>query len=88
MPEEALPSQFEEEVGYLNRTVNANESLANVDPLVREAIYALDDEDYLEEDIDDDFFISLNSDTLPNDAYHEDENEDSDQEDWMNSYMK
>ncbi|KAJ3192150.1 hypothetical protein HDU82_003302, partial [Entophlyctis luteolus] len=61
IPSEVLPSQYEEDIGMLAR---ADVTAHNVEPSMREAIYALDDEAYIEEDIDD-FFEALNAEEVP-----------------------
>ncbi|KXS16771.1 hypothetical protein M427DRAFT_30895 [Gonapodya prolifera JEL478] len=47
VPAEALPSGWEEDVGMLNRAAPGADDIFAVDPRVREALYALDDEAYV-----------------------------------------
>ncbi|KAJ3024150.1 hypothetical protein HKX48_005550 [Thoreauomyces humboldtii] len=62
IPSEALASKYEDSVGMLNRP--AAPSMLDVEPDVREVMYALQDEEYVEEDIDD-FFAALDADEVP-----------------------
>lgn len=64
LPKEVLPSAQEEEIGLLNRAAENKNLLLEVEPSVREVLYALDDEAYIDEELDDDFFGMLDSDKL------------------------
>ncbi|KAJ3286689.1 hypothetical protein HK104_008911 [Borealophlyctis nickersoniae] len=86
IPAEALPSAFEEKVGMLNRSSD----VATADPKVREVLYALDDEAYVEEELDDDFFAALNADEVPEgveDVDEEGSDEEGDEE-WYREFKK
>ncbi|KAI9010645.1 Low temperature viability protein-domain-containing protein [Hyaloraphidium curvatum] len=61
LPEEVLPSTVEDEVGLLNRAAENKNLMLEVDPDVREVLYALEDEAYVDEELDDDFFGQLDS---------------------------
>ncbi|KAJ3400583.1 hypothetical protein HDV05_001013, partial [Chytridiales sp. JEL 0842] len=62
IPSEVLPSEYEEKVGLLNRGPDVN--ILEVEPSMREVIYALDDDAYVEEDLDD-FFEALDAEEVP-----------------------
>ncbi|KND02815.1 uncharacterized protein SPPG_01897 [Spizellomyces punctatus DAOM BR117] len=90
LPSEALPSTNEDRVGMLNR---ADPSLLEVSADVREVLYALDDEEYVDDAADDDFFAALDADEVP-EGFEEEvpevegEEDDGDQEDWYKEYKK
>ncbi|KAJ3158098.1 hypothetical protein HDU86_003050 [Geranomyces michiganensis] len=63
MPSEVFASRYEEQVGMLNRP--AAPSMLEVGGDVREVLYALDDEEYVDETADDDFFAALDADEIP-----------------------
>ncbi|TPX64447.1 hypothetical protein SpCBS45565_g05862 [Spizellomyces sp. 'palustris'] len=90
LPSEALPSTNEERVGMLNR---ADPSLLDVNADVREVLYALDDEEYVDNAADDGFFAALDADVVPEGfeeevAEVEGEEDDGDQEDWYKEFKK
>jgi protein LTV1 len=64
LPSEVLPSEYEDKVGLLNRAPEVN--ILEVEPSMREVMYALDDEEYVEDDLDD-FFDALDADEVPED---------------------
>ncbi|KAJ3301324.1 hypothetical protein HDU76_005779 [Blyttiomyces sp. JEL0837] len=64
IPTEVLASEYEDRVGMLNR--GATVDVLDVEPEMREVIYALEDEEYVEEDLDD-FFAALDADEIPED---------------------
>ncbi|KAI9326772.1 hypothetical protein DFJ73DRAFT_865227 [Zopfochytrium polystomum] len=61
-PSESMPSQFETRVGLLNQEPTVD--ILDVEPEMREVLYALDDEEYVEDDVDD-FFAALDADEVP-----------------------
>ncbi|KAJ1922600.1 Protein ltv1 [Tieghemiomyces parasiticus] len=61
LPEEALPSRVQMPVGILNQEAYPKGLLLEYDHEVREAIYALDDEQCTKADVDQDFFDMLNA---------------------------
>ncbi|KAI8816229.1 uncharacterized protein EV422DRAFT_546605 [Fimicolochytrium jonesii] len=63
LPSEALASEYETRVGLLNQP--AVPSMLDVGSDVREVLYALDDDAYVQEDADDDFFAALDMDEVP-----------------------
>ncbi|KAI8920237.1 hypothetical protein PhCBS80983_g05530 [Powellomyces hirtus] len=65
LPSEAFASTYEERVGMLNRPAVPN--MLDVGGAVREVLYALDDEAYVDEAADDDFFAALDADEIPED---------------------
>lgn len=65
LPSEVLPSEREEEIGLLNRAAENKNLLLEVDPDVREVLYALDDEEYVDDEVEDDFFGMLDSENVP-----------------------
>ncbi|KAI9351987.1 hypothetical protein BDR26DRAFT_850171 [Obelidium mucronatum] len=97
IPTEVLASEYEDRVGMLNRGETVK--VIDVEPSMRETIYALDDEAYVEEDIDD-FFDALNADDIPEEVKDkldpEDfipnqatDSEDEDEEgDWYEEYQR
>ncbi|KAJ1554927.1 hypothetical protein HK096_000029 [Nowakowskiella sp. JEL0078] len=87
LPEEALPSTTEMEVGLLN--LAATSSVLDVQPSVREIMYALEDEAYVDNDIDEDFFAALDADEPPEGAILEEElSEEENNEEWYNQFKK
>ncbi|KAJ1552090.1 hypothetical protein HK405_012705, partial [Cladochytrium tenue] len=62
IPAESLPSQFETRVGLMNQ--GATIEVLDVEPEMREVIYALEDEEYVEDDVDD-FFAALDAEEVP-----------------------
>ncbi|TPX74551.1 hypothetical protein CcCBS67573_g04181 [Chytriomyces confervae] len=62
IPGEVLASEHEDRVGMLARGETVN--VIDIEPSMREIVYALDDEAYVEDDIDD-FFDAFNADTVP-----------------------
>ncbi|KAI9207172.1 Low temperature viability protein-domain-containing protein [Polychytrium aggregatum] len=65
LPQDVLPSRYENAVGMLN--TEAAVPMIELDPIVRDAMYALDDDAYVEDDIDD-FFDLLNAEELPDEV--------------------
>lgn len=66
LPSEALPSGTETPVGLLNlASMNPTVSDPALDPGIREVLYALDDEAYVEDDLEEDFFEALGADEVP-----------------------
>jgi len=58
LPEEALPSKYEEEVGLMNRE---DSDILTANPYVREVLYSLDDPNTIDENMEDDFVLQLNA---------------------------
>jgi protein LTV1 len=58
----------------------------SLDPTVREVLYALEDEAYVEEDLGDDFFANLQSEEPT--LVEEEEVEEEEGEDWMREFKK
>lgn len=58
LPEEALPSKYEEEVGLMNRE---DSDILTANPYVREVLYSLDDPTTIDENMEDDFVLQLNA---------------------------
>ncbi|ORY42756.1 hypothetical protein BCR33DRAFT_717949 [Rhizoclosmatium globosum] len=98
IPNEVLGSEYEDRVGMLARGEKVN--VIDVEPSMRETIYALEDEAYVEEDIDD-FFDALNADDVPEelkdkldpedyfpDQEDDDEYSDDGEGDWYDEYQK
>lgn len=65
LPAEALPSAYEVDVGMLNQPLAP--SMFDVSADVREVLYALEDEEYVDEATGDDFFAALDATRIPND---------------------
>ncbi|KAJ3070935.1 hypothetical protein HDU98_006039 [Podochytrium sp. JEL0797] len=97
LPGDVLASQYEDRVGMLARGEAVN--VIDVEPSLRETIYALDDEAYVEDDIDD-FFSALNADEIPDqlkdqldpEDYFPDQQDASEDEegegDWYEEYQR
>ncbi|KAI8989284.1 Low temperature viability protein-domain-containing protein [Pilobolus umbonatus] len=81
IPSEVLPSSVEMSVGVMNQGTNMDQGLQpDMDPRLREVMEALEDEEYIDDKLDDDFFEALNAEGEPYDP-EEDEYEDySDEE--------
>ncbi|RKO86707.1 hypothetical protein BDK51DRAFT_38137 [Blyttiomyces helicus] len=91
IPAEALPSAYEEPVGLLNRGDSSSGFNLGAGAGVREVMYALEDEEYVDAELDDEFFAALNADEIPEgfDIGAEDEDEeDEDEEDWHKEFRK
>jgi protein LTV1 len=77
IPSDVLPSNIEMSVGVMNQPSGLDGGLQpDMDPRLREVLEALEDEEYVENDLDEDFFESLNADGDPYDPeeeYYEDE---------------
>ncbi|KAI8364009.1 Low temperature viability protein-domain-containing protein [Choanephora cucurbitarum] len=72
LPSSVLPSNVEMNVGVMNQQTGLDNGLQpDMDPRLREVLEALEDEEYVENDLDDDFFESLNA-----EGDFEDEEED------------
>ncbi|KAI9321010.1 Low temperature viability protein-domain-containing protein [Dichotomocladium elegans] len=62
LPADVLPSEIERDVGAVGQLTGLEGGLQpDMDPRLREILEALDDEEYVEEDADDDFFAELNA---------------------------
>ncbi|KAJ3192048.1 hypothetical protein HK101_007128 [Irineochytrium annulatum] len=96
LPRGVLGELVEEETGLMNR--EAMTSVLDVDPTMREVIYALDDDAYVEEDLDD-FFDALNAPVIPADlaatlvpdappSHHPAADDDDEEEAWVNEYRR
>lgn len=59
LPEEALPSKIESKVGIMNQPAIPEEYDMFMDPDVIDALEALEDEDYIETSLDDNFFSQI-----------------------------
>jgi protein LTV1 len=82
MPAGVLPSMIELDKGVMNQQTGLEGGLQpDMDPRLREVLEALEDEEYVENDLEEDFFDDLNDDTA--EAYDPEEDEyydDSDAE--------
>ncbi|KAH6568993.1 hypothetical protein BASA50_000449 [Batrachochytrium salamandrivorans] len=105
LPEGVLPSDNEEAVGLLNRMAQPYAGGLNLElgEDVREVLYALDDDEYVEDELEDDFFGALDAKEIPekfqemvNNAENSlngdiDSDDDKDIEpgqEWMKEYMR
>ncbi|KAL6598411.1 hypothetical protein LY90DRAFT_671392 [Neocallimastix californiae] len=88
LPEEALPSKYEEEVGLMNRE---DSDILTANPYVREVLYSLDDPNAIDENMEDDFVLQLNAEPGSDEEEfdmeaamygYEDEDEDDDDDEW------
>jgi len=87
LPEEALPSKYEEEVGLMNRE---DSDILTANPYVREVLYSLDDPNAIDENMEDDFVMQLNAEPgsdeeefdMETAMYGSEEEEDDDDDEW------
>jgi len=87
LPEEALPSKYEEEVGLMNRE---DSDILTANPYVREVLYSLDDPSTIDENMEDDFVLQLNAEPGSDEEefdmeaamYGTEEEEDDDDDEW------
>ncbi|KAK4518256.1 uncharacterized protein ATC70_001608 [Mucor velutinosus] len=81
LPTNVLPSNIEMSVGVMNQSTGLDGGLQpDMDPRLREVLEALSDEEYVENDLDDDFFEALNADGEPYDPAEDEEYYDSEEE--------
>ena len=63
LPSDVLPSNIEMNVGVMGQTSGLDGGLQpDMDPRLREIMEALEDEEYVEDDLQEDFFGELNAD--------------------------
>eukprot|EP00833_Pecoramyces_ruminatium_P001893 jgi/Orpsp1_1/1175925/evm.model.c7180000055744.1 len=87
LPEEVLPSKYEEEVGLMNRE---DSDILTANPYVREVLYSLDDPSTIDENMEDDFVLQLNAEPGSDEEefdmeaamYGTEEEEDDDDDEW------
>ncbi|KAL1926005.1 hypothetical protein VTP01DRAFT_7098 [Rhizomucor pusillus] len=66
LPADVLPSNVEMSVGVMNQSSGLEGGLQpDMDPRLREIMEALEDEEYVDEELDDDFFEELNAEGDP-----------------------
>ncbi|KAI8885729.1 Low temperature viability protein [Backusella circina FSU 941] len=84
LPANVLPSSIEMPVGVMNQNTGLENGLQpDMDPRLREILEALSDEEYVEDDLGDDFFDELNNaDEAPYDPYEDEEYYDSEEEEY------
>ncbi|KAL7748908.1 Protein ltv1 [Sorochytrium milnesiophthora] len=63
LPAEALPSQRELSVGLMNQAAQPDGLAVDLPEDVREVLFALDDDAYVDDELDDGFFAAINSDS-------------------------
>ncbi|KAI8146197.1 Low temperature viability protein-domain-containing protein [Fennellomyces sp. T-0311] len=81
LPSDVLPSSIEMNVGVMGQSTGLDGGLQpDMDPRLREIMEALEDEEYVEDDLEEDFFDELNADGP---EYVHEEYEDEDYEDEM-----
>lgn len=81
LPANVLPSSVEMNVGVMNQSTGLDGGLQpDMDPRLREVLEALSDEEYVENDLDDDFFEALNAEGDPYDPAEDEEYFDSEEE--------
>lgn len=81
IPNEVLPSSIEMKVGLMNQPTGLDNGLQpDMDPRLREVLEALSDEEYVENDLGDDFFEGLNAEGEPYDPAEDEEYFDSEEE--------
>ncbi|CAG8646412.1 13638_t:CDS:2 [Cetraspora pellucida] len=89
LPDEVLPSKEEIPIGLFNQSYIPNDIQGfqpDLDPSLRETLEALEDDAFIENDLDD-FFSALNAEELPEDQgdYEEEEAEESN---WQVEFQK
>lgn len=81
LPSDVLPSRVEMTVGVMNQASGVGNGLQpDMDPRLREVLEALSDEEYVDDDLDDDFFEALNAEGEPYDPAEDEEYYDSEEE--------
>ncbi|CEP09868.1 hypothetical protein [Parasitella parasitica] len=81
LPANVLPSSIEMSVGVMNQSTGREGGLQpDMDPRLREVLEALSDEEYVEDDLGDDFFEALNADGEAYDPAEDEEYFDSEEE--------
>ncbi|KAJ3213116.1 peroxin [Dinochytrium kinnereticum] len=91
LPSGVLGSRSEDEIGMMNR--EAHVSVLDIEPSMREVIYALEDEEYVEDDIDD-FFEALDADSVPEkyasaaEPHLSEEHGNEEGEEWYKEYQR
>jgi protein LTV1 len=66
LPDEVFPSKTESKIGLLNQQASDYSSFdPNLDPSLREVLIALEDEEYVENDLEEDFFEALDAQAIP-----------------------
>ncbi|KAI8331525.1 Low temperature viability protein-domain-containing protein [Chlamydoabsidia padenii] len=84
MPAGVLPSMIELDKGVMNQQTGLEGGLQpDMDPRLREVLEALEDEEYVENDLEEDFFDDLNDDTM--EAYDPEEDEYYDDDDYSDA---
>ncbi|CAO3693312.1 unnamed protein product [Rhizopus stolonifer] len=77
LPTNVLPSNIEMNVGVMNQSTGLDNGLQpDMDPRLREVLEALSDEEYVDDDLDDDFFENLNGEGEPYDPADDIEDEE------------
>jgi protein LTV1 len=80
LPADVLPSNVEMPVGVMNQNTGLENGLQpDMDPRLREILEALSDEEYVENDLGDDFFEELNAEGEAYDPYEDEEYYDSEE---------
>ncbi|KAJ3202749.1 hypothetical protein HK099_001751 [Clydaea vesicula] len=89
LSDEVFASNNEEEIGMLNRGSGIISGFGlDLDHDTRQTLIALEDEAFIDENLDEDFFAALDGDVLPDDYVEEELNVIEDEEDWMKEYRK
>lgn len=95
LPADVLPSQVEMRVGVMGQSSGLDGGLQpDMDPRIREVLEALDDEEYVDNDLDEDFFEELDAEGDPY-VPEEEQEQEYDQEiredgtyDWEAAFRK
>lgn len=97
LPADVLPSNVEMSVGVMNQSSGLEGGLQpDMDPRLREIMEALEDEEYVDEELDDDFFEELNAEGDPyvpgdeEEEYYEEEEvmDENGGYDWQAAFRK
>lgn len=96
LPADVLPSKVEMTVGVMNQSSGLEGGLQpDMDPRLREIMEALEDDEYLDDNLDDDFFEELNAEGDPyvpedevEEYYEEEEIDEDGSYDWQAAFRK
>ena len=80
----------EQSVGLMNQQEHDLIVTPDLDPSIREALTALDDDEYVEDDLEDDFFDALDQDAMPDKYVHleQEQEEEEEEEGWFKEFKK
>ncbi|RIB18806.1 Low temperature viability protein [Gigaspora rosea] len=93
LPDEVLPSREEMPIEFFNQSYIPDDIQGfqpDMDPRLRETLEALDDDAYVENELNDDFFSALNAEELPEELSEEQDYEEGEAEEsnWQKEFQK